>query len=188
MHPRGPAGRSLVVAALAAALVVPAPRAPAREEAADAARVEALVLLRALRFLDWPEEAGLAADAPLVVAVLGDSRLPARLAEAAAEGSGAGRRISLRPIDRIQRAAGAQVVLLAPDRDADLPQILGWLRGKPILCVGAAPGFARRGAALGLFAEGGRVHLELNQAALREARIRASYQLLTVAELVEGAR
>ena len=73
----------------------------------------------------------------------------------------------------------------APARCRVCPRSWPGCSGAPVLTVGEADRFARRGGMIGFFFEDNRVRLEVNRAAAERAGLRVSSKLLAVARLVK---
>lgn len=142
---------------------------------------------RFTRFIEWPEGARPAPDAPFVVCTWGESPLSARLEQVLAS-----RRIQDHPV-RVKRLrqweapTGCHILYLAPGTREQVAGIAAELRGKPILSVGDAPGFAELGLIINLFVDDDlHVRFEINAEAARGSGLQISAKLMTLAKLTSA--
>ena len=206
------------VLALAAALlsvgggVAPARAVEARPAASAATRapsedeVAAAFLLNFLRYTDWPPRTFATADAPFVIAVVGNEAVATHVrAVVAAAGRINGRNVEVRWIPSARGTRAAPFDSL-PDREnlsqlrrshlaffhssaGDVPaQALSDLWGQPVLTVSDVPDFTRAGGMLGLVRVSGRIAFEANPVAIRNARLMLSAKVLKLARLTGGPR
>jgi len=63
--------------------------------------------------------------------------------------------------------------------------VLGGMKGLPILTIGDAPGFARRGGIMNFILEDNKVRFEVNVEAAKDADLTISSRLLTLARIVQ---
>ena len=140
---------------------------------------------RFTRFVEWPPPA-LTGTAPFVVCLAGGNPVTAEVERLAARLPLKGRRAHIRRLGYgpAVDAEGCHAVYIAPSLSGHLEQVLGRLRGRPILTVADTPGFAQRGVIINMFIDEGFVRFEVNGPAARLARLRLSSQLLRLARMV----
>jgi hypothetical protein len=210
--------RRRAASALAAALLAAAPYPGARAAesqppyASPAARppsedeVSAAFLLNFLRYTDWPPRSFATADAPYVIAVVGNESVATHVrAVVAAAG-----RINGRPVEVrwVTTARGTRAAPFDSARDREnqsllrrshlvffhssagnIPaQALSDLWGQPVLTVSDVPDFTRAGGMLGLVRKAGHIAFEANPVAIRNARLMLSAKVLKLARLTGGPR
>jgi len=147
--------------------------------------VKAAILYRVAKFIAWPSSSFQSDSAPFVVCLAGDTN--ALLAFDALNG----RTIDNRPIT-VRRVTGDMLDLrqchaafFATDSNADVEYALDKLKGLPVLTVGEADEFARRGGMLALVTRDRRVSFEINLSASRTAGLTVSSQFLQLATVVD---
>jgi len=147
-------------------------------------RIKAVLVFKILKFVTWPA-ATLAAKDPLVLCVAGEA--PIAEALASAEGRLIGEHtVALRRVQNLSLAevkACHALYLSAGIRDAG--SVLAALRGRPLLTLGDAPDFARRGGCVGLLRGENRLLFEVSLKAVRENGLEMAAPLLELATLVD---
>lgn len=167
--------------------------------AARATDVEAAYLVNFLRYTQWPPGRTPAPGAPLVVTVVGAPAVAERVrAVALAAGAIEGHAIEVRnltsprgsldaPWDSERDREAARMLreshlVFFTDSAAYLPpRVLADLYRQPVLTVGNAEGFARRGGMLGLLRRGGNIVFEANPGAIRSSGLVVSAKVLKLA-------
>ncbi|MBV8905215.1 MAG: YfiR family protein [Acidobacteriia bacterium] len=71
---------------------------------------------------------------------------------------------------------------------AHVDAVLVRLRGRSIVTVGEADGFAERGGMIGLVVEHGRVRFDINLAAIAEGHLQVSSRLVELGRVVKGKK
>lgn len=166
--------RACVPLLLAAGLMAFAPLArPAELEA----KVKAAYVFHVIKFVDWPALPG---DA-LTLCINGSDAVSALL------GDLAGKPVKDRPLRILASlpadAAQCQVLYVGgPERR--WAELQPRLRGHSVLTLSDQDGFARNGGIVGFYPEAGRIRLEINPEAARQANLRISAKLLELARTV----
>ena len=148
--------------------------------------VKAAFLYHFVEFVEWP------AGSPrhpstITIGVLGRDPFGDVLDEAILDKVVAGRTLVIRRFADVAALEPCEILFISSSEMARLPEILARLDGAPVLTVGDADRFARRGGMIGFYIEDNRVRLEVNRPAAERARLRISSKLLTVARLVKAA-
>lgn len=147
--------------------------------------VKAAYLYNFARFVEWPEPASDAADAPFVVGVLGRDPFGRVLDDTLSGKTLGGRPIVVRRLEKAQEAETVQILFVSSSAAGELPAILRATEGRPILTVGDSEGLARRGVILNFRLQENRVRFEVNLRRAEESHLRISSQLLKLAVAVE---
>jgi hypothetical protein len=151
-------------------------RAPCGAAAMDEYQAKAAFLYSLLKFVQWPS-----ADGPLMVAVLGDDPFGSRLDEVMKGRSANGREILLkrvRPSDDVSRY---HVVFVSASEGPRVADILKRAQRGPVLTVGDTPTFVEDGGMVRFFVDGERMRFQIGAAAVEQARLKVSAQLLSLA-------
>jgi YfiR/HmsC-like len=144
------------------------------------ASVKAAYLVKFLGYVEWP--ATLAADAPLVLGVLGAESILAQLRLEAAERRIGTRALAVRRLSPGDSLEGVHAVHVGREQSlAALTQALG---RRPVLLVSEVPDGLAAGAMLNFVLIDGRVRFEASAAAAERAGLKLSSRLLGVAERV----
>lgn len=148
--------------------------AQAQPQAESAQRLKALVIQKALLFVDWPP-ASLAAGQPLQLCLLENTALAQELL--ALDGYSLNNHpLQVRPL-RDRSLAGCHAALVGAGQD--------WSQAPPAtLLIAEAPGMLQRGAMLNLLVEDGRVVFDIELDAARRAGLAISTKLLRLARFV----
>jgi uncharacterized protein DUF4154 len=146
--------------------------------------VKAAFLYHFVEFVEWPEASPLP-PGTVTIGVLGRDPFGDVLDKAILEKVVAGRTLAIRRFASVEALEPCEILFIGSSEMAQLPEILARLGQAPVLTVGEADRFARRGGMIGFFFEGGRVRLEVNRGAAERAGLRVSSKLLAVARLVK---
>lgn len=147
-------------------------------------RIKAVLVVKILKFVTWPAALLPPRDA-LTLCTLGDA--PVAMALSAADGRSIGERQIL--VRHLQTPAGPEArschVLYIPASFRDWPALVGAQRTRPILTIGDAPDFARKGGMIGLLRGENRIGFEISPRTAREASLEIAAPLLELATVVD---
>lgn len=172
------AGLALVPALLAAA---PAFGPVPVQDAAYEYQVKAVFLYNFTRYLQWPEEP---ADGAFAIVVLGRSDILGPLEEIARKKPVGSTPIVVRQCFDVEAVGRPRILFIAKSAADEVSRVLEKTRGTDILTVGEADGLGSRGVAVNFVLRDETIKFEMNESALREARIQVGSQLLKLAILV----
>ncbi|WP_431855340.1 YfiR family protein [Azospirillum sp.] len=145
--------------------------------------VKAAFVYNFAKFAAWPEGAFAGPRATLVLCRLGDVGFGSALS--ALEGKPVGeRRLAVRDV-MLREAGDCHLLVIGAPLESRLADVARIVKGRPILTIGDAEGFAAHGGAIGLTLDDGRVRFEVNPKALAGSGITLSSQLLRLARIVE---
>jgi hypothetical protein len=145
--------------------------------------VEAAYLYHFTRFVEWPPT-----DGPLTVCVVGRDPFGATLDLAMRDKRAGGRPLTVRRLGGPGEARACNVAFLPAGDEAQLGELTDAVEGSPVLLVGDAPEFARRGGMIGFYRDQDRVRFEINPAAAEAAGLRISSRLLGLSTVVADER
>jgi hypothetical protein len=149
-------------------------------------QVKALFLLNFAKYVDWPSTAFPAADAPIVIGVIGEGGFEGELAAAVGNKSVDGRLIQVRQLQTPEGPDKCHIVFIRSSKKAGLDEILSRIKTKPVLTVGETDQFLEQGGAINFVKKEGKIRLEINLDAARQANVQISSKLLSVADVVKG--
>lgn len=141
------------------------------------AKIKAAYVFHVLKFVDWPQ----AGSEPLRLCVAGTDAVGQLLAELA------GKQIKDRSL-RVDMDPGTDLAgcnaLYIGRSERRWHDILGRLRGS-VLTISDVDGFASAGGIVGFFSDNGRIKLDINPDAARQANLKISAKLLELARTVQ---
>lgn len=178
--------RSRLVIALAAAWLFAG--APALRAAPLEYQVKATYLFNFARYVEWPATAFADAQAPFVIGVLGDDPFDTALDEAVHGEKVNNRPLVVRRFSREEDVGDCHILFISRSEAPRLAEIIARLRGRNILTVGDAEGFALAGGMIRFVTENNKTRLRINVEAAKAARLTISSKLLRAVEIVAGEK
>lgn len=147
-------------------------------------QIKAVFLFNFAQFIEWPPTAFADPQAPLVIGVLGDDPFGPHL-----ENTVRGETIGIRPLavrrfKRVEEIDQCHILFVSQSEAKRLDRIVAALRGRAILTVGDAEGFATQGGMIRLVTEKNKIRLRINLDAAKAAGLVVSSKLLRPAEIV----
>lgn len=152
------------------------------------ARDKALYILKFHRFVTWPRDV-LAADAPVVIGVVGADNVAQELVQQSALRPPDKRRISVVQLKPGDSLADIHTLFIGNDQMQQQPN--AWLaeaKGKPILCITDSGDRMPSGSMINLVQDADRIRFDVSLTAAEHSRIELSAALLTVAREVYGGK
>ncbi|MEY2428936.1 MAG: hypothetical protein QOJ40_1821 [Verrucomicrobiota bacterium] len=149
-------------------------------------QVKSLFLLHFAKYVDWPADAFEAANAPIVIGVVGEGKFGGELAKTVEGKNVDGRPILIRQIQTPEELDKCHILFIRASEKMGLAEILGRLKTRPVLTVGEADHFLEQGGVINFVKKEGKVRLEINLDAARQANLQISSKLLNVADVVKG--
>ena len=149
-------------------------------------QVKSLFLLKFAKYVDWPSSAFAATNTPIVIGVAGEGKFGGDLAKAVEGKSVDGRRILVRQIQTPEDFDKCHILFIGSSQKTGFAEILGRIKGKPLLTVGETDQFMEQGGVINFVKKEGKIRLEINMNAARQANLQISSQLLNVADVVKG--
>lgn len=153
-------------------------------DAAGEYRYKARFLANSLNFVEWPADAFLSANAPLVLGVYGDFRFGTELAEMARKTSVHGHSIEIRWIRKNEDLRSCHILFVSRSEEKKYAKVLDAIRGMSVLTVGETASFLDAGGAVELTVAADGLHFQVNLAATDQARLKVSSHLLALAQRV----
>ncbi len=151
------------------------------------ARIEAAFVYNLAKFVTWPEAAFSSPRSPLVLAVF-DPEMYAAASDMLSGRKVQGRPLEIRQISRPDQLAGAHLLFVGTDEEAQLERLLPELSGQPLLTIGAFDGFIERGGMVELFKSERKIRFGVQLRRVRNARLDISSEVLQLASFVRGER
>jgi YfiR/HmsC-like len=162
---------------------------PAQDRPLSEYEVKARYLYSFPLFVEWPEQAFHAADAPFILGIVGRDPFGTALDGLARNGVLRGRRVIVRRLTREQDLRQCQVLFISRSEKDHLNSILSMLAGGSVLTVSEIEGFSASGGIIGLVFDDDRVRFEINLDTAADAGLTISAKLSSLARTVRrGAR
>jgi hypothetical protein len=149
-------------------------------------QVKSLFLLNFAKYVEWPADAFVTSSAPIIIGLVGDSKLVAELARTVEGKRVDGRSILILPIQTPEDCETCHILFLGGTEKTALVEILNRIKMKPVLTVGETDQFLEQGGVIRFAKKEGKVRLEINLEAARQANLQISSRLLNVADVVKG--
>lgn len=181
---RGLKRLSLAWLVLVAVLLLGGRDAPAETTPPPEYQLKAVFLFHFAQFVEWPPDAFPEAHTPLVIGVLGEDPFGAYLDETVVGETVNNRSLVVRRYRRVEEITTCHVLFISRSEAGRLEEILTSLKGRPILTVSDASGFAARGGMIRFALEANKIRLRVNLAAAKDANLTISSKLLRPAEIV----
>lgn len=148
-------------------------------------QVKAQFLLNFVKYIDWPENASAGASSPIVIGIMGKDNLNNDLQRVAEGKSINGRTIIIKSVADGDALGGCAILFISASEDSQLDAILGKTSAQPILTVGEDRSFLQKGGIINFALKDGKIRLEINLRAARQAKLQISSKLLSVADVVQ---
>lgn len=148
--------------------------------------IKAAYIYNFAMFVDWPADAFLQSDSPIVIGLVGPDPFGSALEEIIR-----GKRVNKRHLI-IKRAptatelTDAHILFFSASESAKISEMVQQFRRTPVLVVSETPDFLRRGSVINFTVQNNKVGCAINIAAARKARLNISSQLLSLSTVVEG--
>jgi hypothetical protein len=159
--------------------------APPADEPLGEYEVKAAFIYNFARYVEWPQKSFRSPADPIAICVLGGDPMGHLLDEAVSGKTVEKHSLAVRRIAEIREAGTCQIVFFAASHKMPR-EALANLRMSGVLTVGETEGFARRGGIIGFrVEEGHHIRFDVNIEAARDANLRISSQLLSLATIVK---
>ena len=147
-------------------------------------QLKAVFLFNFAQFVEWPPQAFPDAQTPLVIGVLGRDPFGAYLDETVRGERVNNRSLVVQRYGRVDDINTCHILFISRSEGDRLEQILVRLRGRNILTVDDAEGFAPPGVMIRLVTVENKIRLRINLEVVQAADLRISSKLLRPAEIV----
>jgi hypothetical protein len=158
----------------------------AGEPALPEHQVKAAFLVSFPKYVDWAAEAFAETNSPIVIAVLGESKVVEEIQKLIAGKSVNGREIILKRLTSGEEPGVCHILFISATEQQRAPNLLAKLKNASILTVGESDDFLDNGGVINLARRDRKIALEVNLTAANKSRIKISSRLLGVASVVKG--
>lgn len=138
------------------------------------------------KYVDWPAESFAETNSPIIVATLGETDLGDHLRKMIPGRTVNGRPLVFKVITENDPDREVHILFIPDTARRRQPAVLEKLKDCPVLTVGETDDFLSRGGVINLTRRDQKVRLEVNLAAARQAALKISSKLLSVADVVKG--
>jgi hypothetical protein len=147
-------------------------------------QIKAVFLFNFTQFVQWPPEAFLSNNAPLVIGILGQDPFGLYLDETVK-----GEMIDSHPLivkryATVEEVSNCHILFIAHNQKEEIRRALDNLRVQPVLTVSDVDGFTRMGGMIRFLNESDRIKLRVNVQSVQDAELVISSKLLRLAEIV----
>lgn len=152
-----------------------------RTQASSRAQVEAEFLLNTLKFVRWPAVRFENDHSPILVGIVGSEPVASQLERLARGKTVDGRAVAVRRILADSDLYSCHAVFFGLPHRERTNEFLRQIRHESILTIGEGEGFSSAGGMIDLVVHRGKVHFDMNRAALLRSRLYISSKLLRMA-------
>ena len=174
--------RSLTVIAAAIPLFAPVTAAP---QDVTEPNLKAAYIYNFARFTEWPADA-MAARAPMVLCVLGDTAIGGALEQAVQGRAVAGHSLGVSQIATDGRSLTAcHIAYVSGMTTSQAAKVVAGLGDAPVLTISDVEGFTQLGGIAQFFFEHGQLRFDVQLASAKRARLQISSKLLVLARTIK---
>lgn len=165
-------------------LVCIAPLSQAQPAAPSETQVKAAFLVNFPKYVAWPAEAFARTNSPIVITLLGESKLGDELAKMIPGKKVDGHPLVLNIATKEEQITNTcHILFIGAAERRRTPAILEKIGAAPILTVGESDDFLATGGTINLAIRDKKVSIEVNLASANQARLQISSKLLNVARV-----
>lgn len=188
-HGRGPRAHSSVRVWLLHALVVllSTLASSARPTQVTEHQAKAVMLLKFLGYVKWPERAFESPTSPLRIAVVGEDPFGEVLDETFKDKKFGEREIELLRFESVADLEPCHLLFAPASEATRLERILQWSKGRPVLLIGESKGFAEAGGCINFTIVDKKIAFEINKQAAKRADLELSSHILRLAKIVKDS-
>lgn len=144
-------------------------------------QIKAAFLYHFAQFVEWPTQAFAGPQSPIVIGVLGKNVFGDDLERTIHNKTVNHHPFQCEEIHSVREATHCQILFISASEKSRLPRILKDLRGTSILTVSETDQFIQAGGMINFVIEDDEVHFQINDAAAKQAGLKISSKLLSLA-------
>jgi len=144
-------------------------------------QIKAAFLYNFAKFVEWPAQAFPGPTSPMVVGVLGENAFGDNLERAIRDKTVNNHPFQFKQFHSVTEATNCQILFISASEKSRLPRILAGLRGTSVLTVSETDQFIKAGGMINFVIEDNRVHFQINDQAAKQAGLKISSKLLSLA-------
>ena len=143
--------------------------------------VKAAFIVNFAKFVEWPSSSFADDDSPLVIGILGEDPFGSALDQAISGKQVAGRSLLIRRWNRISQIEGCHLLFVSSSVPDLMSEVVEQFRNTPVLTVSDTNQFTDRGGMIRLALVDNKIRFEINNRSAREAKLKISSHLLSLA-------
>lgn len=159
--------------------------APAQTSTSKEYKVKAAFLYNFAQFVEWSPAAFSDAQSPMVIGVFGADPFDGYLDELVRGEKVNGRVLHVQRYRSVEEIKTCHVLFISKSEMGQLDGILAGVKGRNILTVGEAEGFAAHGGMIRFATEQSKIRLRINMEAAKAANLTISSKLLRCCEIIQ---
>ena len=144
-------------------------------------QIKAAYLFNFAKFVEWPPRAFTEATSPIVIGILGETRLNADLERTIRDKTVNNRPLAIKECRSPADATNCHILFISTSEKKRLPEILEGLRGASVLTVGETDRFTETGGMINFVQESNKIRFQINDGAARSVGLKISSKLLSLA-------
>jgi hypothetical protein len=148
-------------------------------------QVKAVFVFNFSQFAEWPSQSFANPESPAVIGILGKDPFGPYLAETIVGENLNKHPFVIQHFTNVDDVSNCQILFINVDDKNKLKAILEKLKGKNILTISDANGFAKLGGIARLYTKDDKINIQINLEAAKEENINISSKLLKLAEIVK---
>ncbi|OHE18607.1 MAG: hypothetical protein A2X96_01130 [Syntrophobacterales bacterium GWC2_56_13] len=173
--------KRLIVFLIVLALLAAGPlQLSATNSASREYTLKAVFLYNIALFVEWPEGAFTSEQSPLTICVLGNNPFGEAL-DSLSRQTVKNRKLAVRQINRVEEAAGCQILFVSATEKMRLDDILTAVRNWNVLTISDLDNFAYAGGIVQLITLEDKIRFEINLKSAQRAKLKISSKLLKLA-------
>jgi len=153
------------------------------QEPAPEYAVKAAFIYNFTQFITWPADAFTSADAPFIVAIVGNDPFKGAMDRAMEGKSAGGRPITVKHFASADQIGPCHLLFVPAEMDDSLSQIMDKTHNHPVLTVGESDRFSPAGGGMRFYIEDGKVRFEIDPDVIDAARLKVSAKLMKLARI-----
>jgi hypothetical protein len=172
---------TVLLAWLMMALLFSVGTALADEPQLTESKLKAAFLFNFVKFVEWPPESFAATNSPIAIGILGENPFGGDLAAIVRDKTINNRPIIIRTMPSLAEATNCHVLFIGASENGRIPEIISKLGTASILTVGDFNHFTEAGGMINFVRENNKIRFQINEAAAKNARLKISSKLLSLA-------
>jgi hypothetical protein len=152
----------------------------------DEYKIKAVFLYHFAQFVEWPEDALSSSQPVMVIGVLGEDPFGPYLDETVLGEKVNDRSLVINRFEKVSDIQTCHILFISKSTREKTEDILHSVKGKKILTVSDAAGFAKAGGMIRFVNEENKVKIRINLEAVKAEGLTVSSKLLRIAEIVKS--